>query len=395
MSNIELQTLIQDKNNLNVRKVVEFIEKQDNRKFVLIYSALKDEIIKLNFFSKLLKENREEFLGCGVSGFFTNSGYYSDHITVCVFSGDFEATIFHEPIEYENLEETVSKIEKKIDKNDLLFIHSANTIDDNYYIEILLKQIQENNPKMQIVGGVSSPPPFIATKEGVFNDTIAFALFKGVNCSFKIDTGFEVDEKSSHEFKLTKVSGEKIFEINGRNAADEFQKIQHVRDYLFNQLVDMTLTKDIVELPKYFQKANEILYDAISKSYKDFLGARSIHGFMNAFLVLHINKNYIRVNSLWPEGAIIKRNLSTPKKHLEVYDRLNNKQDNGKAMILIDCAMRLFYYNYQTDEAYNKLKKIEYPFIAPQVYGEIGNYIPYHPKENILHNCTIKALVFR
>jgi len=392
---MELKILIQDKDKIDVNKTLKFIQKCNNRKFVLIYSSLKDEIMRLNFFSKLLEESSEELLGCGVSSFITNTGYYSNHLAVCVFSGEFEVEIHNTPIEYENIEETVNRINEKISGHELSILHSANQFKDNYVLDKILRRVQEKNPKTQIVGGVTSPGMSVATKEGIFNDNIAYILIKKAEFNFKIESGFGIDEHSTHEFKITKSDEDAVYEINGRNAAKEYQKIQHVRDYMYNQMMNMVSREDAINLPQYFQKANEILFDAISKAYKDLLANKTRNDLLNLFVVTQIEEKKLRVNKWWPEGTTLKKTVTEPEKQLAVYDRLVRKHRKGEAMILIDCAMRLFYYNYQTDDAYNRLKKIKYPFIAPQVYGEIGNYTPYHPKENIIHNCVIKALVFK
>jgi len=394
---MELNIIVQDKDELDVRKVLEFIEKQDNRKFVLIYSALKDEMTRLNFFTSLLKKNDYDFLACNFSGFITNSGYYNDAIAVCVFSGDFQAEIHHIPIEYKNIEETEKRINQKIRGDELCITYTANLFQENYKIDKILRGMQEKNPMMQIFGASCScsPPPMIATRDGIFSDVFGLVLIKKIDTVFEIDTGFDLDMTSSHEFKITKCDEDVITQIDGKNAAQEFQRIQHVRDYLFNRVMEMVSKQDVMDLPKYFKGANEIILDVVNQGYKNLLANKSEHGFINLFVTIQIEENRIRLTNYRPEGTTLKKTKTNPEKQLATYDRLYEKYPNAKAIILSDCAMRPYYYEYNIKEATKRLQKFKQPFISPLVWGEFGTYLPYeNPEENILHNATIKALMF-
>jgi len=360
---MELNILVQGKDELDVEKVLDFIKEHDNRRFVLIYSALKDEMTRLNFLTSFIKENSDEFIACNVSGFMTQDGYYNDSVAVCVFCGDFEAEVFHVLIDFDNIKDTVEEINNMIDAHELFITYSANLVRENYNLEKILKRVQKAKPMTQIFGGVCScsPPPLIATKEGVFTDALGGVLIKKIDHSFRVDTGFELDLDSIHEFTITKCDEDVIYEINERNAAQEFQRIQHVRDYLFNRVMDLVSNQDVMDVPKFFSRANEVINDVVTKSYKDMLANKSEHGFINIFSVTQIEQNKIRITNSRAQGTQLKKTKTTPEEQLATYDRLNKKYPNGKAMIISDCAMRPYYYEYNTTEAVNRIKKNQVP----------------------------------
>jgi hypothetical protein len=101
---MDMRLLVQKRGELNASKAVEFIDGCREGKVALVHASLKDEVSLLDFFQYLVDNLKTPFAGVRVSGSATPEGYVEDAVAIAVLCGDFEAKIFHEKIDYKDLE---------------------------------------------------------------------------------------------------------------------------------------------------------------------------------------------------------------------------------------------------------------------------------------------------
>ena len=155
---MDMYLLVQKRDELDSAKAVRFIDGCPKAKVALVHASLKDEIALLDFFQYLVDNLKTQFAGMRVSGSATPQGYVEDAIAIAVLCGDFEAQTFHEKIEFQNPEKTAEKLTPKLEGCDLCLVQSANHYKQNVMIDGILRRIQNNHPRLQIIGGASSPP---------------------------------------------------------------------------------------------------------------------------------------------------------------------------------------------------------------------------------------------
>ncbi len=396
---MEMQVLVQKRDELDAKKAIEFIENCKNSKLAIIHSSLKDEIISLDFFDTLVRELKTPFVGMRVGGTVTNQGYSEDSVAIAVLCGDFDVEVFHESINYEKLEETAEDIINISDKADLCLVYSASPIKKNVFLDAILRRIQKTYPKLQMFGGVSFPPPIVITNEGIYNDRIICALIKGIKCFFDLYTGFKVDSTKDEEFIVTKSDEFYIYEINGKPASEEYSKIQHMRPYFFNALSNLLIRPDPPRLLRSMSRISSVMYDAISKATTRFVGAKVNEKLTEALIVLEIGdggNNYILPPFYVPEGMVL-RWVTIPKDYqLEAYDSLYGQFSDATPILMTECAFRPLWFGFDFDALEDKLKKFKCPFMISYTFGEFGTYLPYKgPEQKLVHGGSVKALIFK
>ncbi len=398
---MELKTLVQGKDELDVDEVNEFIESCSDTRLVLVHCSVRDEKTSERYFKELINEVDTPFLGVKVDGTATQEGFVQDAFVYGVLSGDFEVEVFTEEINYDNLDETAENIAGRLQGWELCITYSANYLTDCMKLDYILRRVQEKNPKTQIAGGVSAPKPIVTTKQGISEEAIVYALIKGIETEFYMDSGFQLDENSDLEFQITKADELHIYEINNKPAVDEYCRIQHIRPYMLNKIMALTKKQNAMDMLKKILDINEVLYEACLRTGTLLLGAETRDKLVEPLFVFEVNKNntqksHIIIQTYKPKGTILKRGNTTKNKQLKVYDRLRKKHKKPKALIINSCVIRELWMNFDFKALEEKTKKILCPFMTSFLYGEYGTQIPYKRREtNLLNGGTIKALVFK
>jgi len=395
---MNMQILVQKKDELNAEKAIEFIENCKKARLAIVHSSIKDEIISLDFFDYLVRKLKTPFVGLRVGGTATNQGYSEDSATIAVLCGDFDVKAFHEKINYEKPEETADKIISQLNGWNLCLVYSANYYKQNVFVDSILRKVQFAFPNLQIWGSGSSPSPIVATNQGIHKDTLGFVALNLSDFQFIMDSGFKFDE-SAEGFTITESDDYYIYEINGKNAVEEYSKIQHMRPYLINMLNNLSSRADVIKIFRILSQANEMFYLGILKIAMKPLGTALDGKTAEILFALELKdegRSHILTQSYKPKGTLMKRLKTSPEEQLAVYDRLHKKFPKGMAMLMCSCAMRPFWFNFDFKALENKLKKFKCPFMLSYVWGEFGTYIPYKdPEQNILHGGVVKALIFK
>ena len=397
---MDMKLIVQKKYKLNAKRAVKFVEKYKKAKLAIVCSSVKDDAVSLNLFEQLVKNLKIPFVGTRVSGTITpKEGYSEDAVAIAVLCGDFDVRVFHESIDFEDQEKTINKIIPRLKGYDLCLTYSANYYKKNIFIDAILRRVQYKFPDLQIWGMDSAPPPIVVTNDGIYENTMVFAVINGLDFSFDLDSGFRFDENEDSEFVITRSDEYYIYEINGRNAIEEYSKIQHMQPYFINMLQNLSSRPDVVKLFKILSRLNEVLYEGIMKISMRPLGTDLNERAAEILFALELdekNKKYILTQSYKPRGSVLRRLSTSPESQLAVYDRLYKRFSKEKAMLISSCAMRPFWFNFDFETLEKKLRRFKYPYLISHVFGEFGTYLPYGGMEqNVVHGGTVKALVFR
>lgn len=395
---VELKILVQWKEELDVGRVVDFVSSFESPRLVLVYSSVRDDVVSSEFFGSLVRGLDVPFVGVRVSGVVTNGGYVEDSVVVGVLCGGFGVKVFRERIDYGGLEGTADRIISRMGKDSLCLIYSANYYNQNVSLDAILRRVQSACPGVQFFGGVSAPPPVVVTDEGVFEDSVVFVSLDGLDFGFSVDSGFRFEGGGGNEFVITKSDEHCIYEINRRNAVEEYSKIQCIRPYFIDMLARTLPRYDVASFMRMISQLNRVLYEGVLKVCIHALGCDldgTVAEFVFAMKVDEKNSRLV-VQSYKPAGTVLKRITTSPKEQLEVYDRLYSKFPEAKAMLISACNCSIFWLDFDFESLEEKLKKVKYPFILSYFYGGYGTNIPYTGIEkNVVHVGTTKALGFK
>jgi hypothetical protein len=339
------------------------------------------------------------FVGTRVSASATQEGYFEDAMVIGVVCGDFDVNVFHEKINFENPEETANRMISTLGDPNLCFIHTASHYKQNVIMDGILRRIQTSRPHMQIIGGASSPPAIIAVKDGVYSDYIIVAALKGEDTDFKILTACKIDEASKEEFTITKADEYHIYEINGRDAVEEYSKIQHIRPYFLNMITNYVLNRaDILKVVKALGKASGTIYDGLLSLGINLIGAKNRDGVVEPALLLELNESgrrYALIQHYMPEGTVLRRVKHSSEEGKKAFDALAEYSKDKKAMYVIVCAA-IFWVYIDFKDLKKRLQKIQSTYMLSFVFGEYGATLPYNgPEQNVVNGATIKALAFK
>jgi len=394
-----MQLLVQKKDKLDAEKAIKFIEKCKNAKLAIVHSSARDEVVFLNFFQSLVEKLKTPFAGMRVSGTATPEGYVEDAVAIAVLCGDFDVKVFHEKINFNEPSETVKEITPKLKGWKLCLIHSANTYKQNVIMDFILRRVQSTYPDLQIWGGLSSPPPLVATNDGIHSDCVLCTTLNGLETDFDVDTGFKFSG-ASEEFTITKCDEFHVLEINGKNVVEEYSKIQHMRPYFLNMLMKYLLTKsDLAKIAKSLFKASAIIRESGLRVGMKLLGTIIEEGVIEPFIALELGdekESYLLTQSYKPEDTILKRTKTSKEDQLAVYDNLYKKFSKPNSMLMVSCAATQYWIDFDYKALEEKLEKFKCPFLLSYVFGEFGATLPYKGMEqNVVHGGTVKALAFR
>ena len=392
---MRMEILVQKRDELNAGKAIEFIENCEKAKLAIVHSSVKDEIVSLDFFDTLVRRLKSPFVGMKVSGTVTNQGYSEDSVAVAVLCGDFSMSVFHKKIDYEKPASTAELVIPKLKGSKLCLVYSANPLKRVVFVDSVLRKIQNANQDLQIFGGLSAYPPVIVTNDGIFEDSIVFVAMNGLSFDFQVGSGFRFTE-SDKKVVVTKSDDCNIYEINGRNASEEYSKIQHIRPYFQNMLAGLLVRSDVSELLKKLSKSSSIMYDSVVKTCIKGLGYKITEDVIAPFAVLQMEKDYLRTTGYISSGTILKEVNAPLEEQLEVYDRIHEKFPDAESMLVHPCVIRKFWSNFDYDGLEKRVNGFKFPVLVSYTHGEFGTYLPYEGLEHsVAHGGLVKALIFR
>lgn len=396
MAPVELKILTQGKDELSVGKIKAFIDSCSSPKLVLVHSSLKSDPQCVCFFEDLVNGLEVPFVGMKTSGSFTPEGYVRDGVVVGVLSGDFSVEVFHQKLDYEDLDGVVDAISPKLRGKRLCLVQSGNQYSKNIVLDEILRRVNYLNPGTQIVGGVSAPDPIVACKEGVFDNATVFAVFDDIEPEYRMYTSYSIDEDSK-EYTVTGRDGHYIKEFNNENAATVFSSIYHVRPYFWNMLTKLVSKPGLAEFFSILAKTNRGMYNVIIEGGLHPPAEKIEEGLVEPLYVLNIDEEASRLTICRHirEGTILKKSRSSKEEILGIYDKIKEDFRDSNALLFYKCGMLPALYDLEHEKVQEKLQELQTPFILSYSWGEIGAKTPFKDKEtHTLHAGTIQTLAF-
>lgn len=393
MASAGLEVLVQGKDELDVQRIIEFIEGCMDPELVLVYSSLRDDFLCLDVFRQLVESVEAPFLGARVVASATRDGYLEDGVVVGVLSGDFNAKAGKISVDYDNLDGTVEGLVKAAGDSKLVLAYSANLLPQDVFTDYIMRHTQSRLPDTQFIGGVTAPEPMIACNEGVFKEGLVYATVSGLEFDFSLDSGFTFKEDDDREYVVTKADEFYIYELDGEDAVEKYSKLQHMQPYMVNMLASTFTKIDMAQLLDKLANTSETLYEGVLKGVAKVLGKRMQKNMVEIVPSLKLSDNKFLSHNYTPEGTRLKWIDNKPENHLAVYDRILEKHPKASAYLISSCFMQLYWSNFRTQEIQDRLSKLKAPYIVNFLCGEIGTTTPYkNPKENVLNGGTTKTL---
>ena len=369
---MEASVFVQYGKKLNPKKAAETITQKD-AKLAIIYTCLKDDNKSKEFFNYLIKNLPTPFIGVKVSGLITpKEGYTEDSIGITTLSGDFETKIITEEIDLQNPVNTANKLIQELEPEGTCLTYTATYLWQLSTIDAILRRIQTKNPNLKIFGGGSAPNPIISTNKGTYENHIACAYIKKLNCELDIYSGFKFDPDRNETITITKSDELKIYEINGKNAGDEYSRVQRMRPYFFNMLAKMLVRPDLPKVCKVLAKTSPSLYEGILKFSVDLFGYEIEKGLVEPMTVYKINEtdDSLAVGSYRPKGSTLRRVAVTKENQIALYDEITEKYGKTNLTILNSCAFNAFWMDFNFKAVEEKLKKMKNPYMIGFFFGE-------------------------
>ena len=398
---MDMQLLVQKKDKLDAEKAIKFIEKCKNAKLAIVHSSIRDEVVLLDFLEHLVRNLKTPFVGTRVSGTVTpNEGYCEDVVAIVVLCGNFDVNVFHESIDFQNPEKTTERAIPHLNGCGLCFVYSANHYKQNVVLDAILRGVQNSYPKLQIMGAASSPPALVAINDGIYDDHLVLVALNRINFDFVVDSGFRFDENYNDKFAITKSDEYHVYEINNKDALDEYSKIQHLRPYFLNMITKYVLTRpDIANILTILSKTSKVMYRGLVRIGINVLGSEVKGGLIEPAFVLELNegdKRYVLMQSYRPVGTLLKRLKTSSQDQLAIYDRLYVKSKAANSMFVLSCAAVPIWIDFDFKALEKKFKRFKCPFLLSYVFGEFGAKLPYEGiEQNVVHGGVVKALIFK
>jgi len=387
------KVLVLGKDELSVGRVDDFVSSLESPRLVLLFSSLRDDFFCVSFFEECVRGLGVPFIGTRVFGSFVRDGFVDDGVVVVVFSGDFSVGVFDVRLDFNDLGGVVSSMVPQVEGQDLCVVYSSILARELVYLNTVLEGLSVANPSLQFCGGNSSPSPIVATNKGLFEGHIAYAVFEGLDFDFWWGTGFEF-ERDSKEYVVSSTDGLYVKELNGKDAVEEFTKIQHLQPYFLNMLSSLVSKMEANKLLETLSNASEVLYRGVIKFCIRGLGWDD-GGVIEPFGVLHIDdKGLLTVSKVF-EGAVVKRINTSKEMQLALYDELKSRMRKPNALLINSCIFRFMYLEYDKERIHERLKTLGCDFVENYMHGEIGNYTPNSPEKSLTHGATTNALILK
>ncbi|MFC2162707.1 FIST N-terminal domain-containing protein [Candidatus Altiarchaeota archaeon] len=391
---MKLDTLVISKAELDSSRIIEYIRSVHDAGLVLCFSCIDDKFSNLDLFKNLIENVDPPFLGVRVVGFAIESGYYEDSILVCVFSGNFNASVGSLKIDYDNPDKTAGLFSEKISSEKLMLVYSSNHPKRDSWVNSILKQVQNSNPDIQIAGGVSGNPPFIATKEGIYADHIAYVLLDQTDFSFILDSGFELMEETP-SYTVTHSNDYYMLKIDGEPASLQYSKIQHIQPYFLNMLSNLFAKSNFTKLMKRLSQTSDVMYEGVMKFVVTLLGREIAPGKAEILACFELDDESLLAQSSFPPGTTLKRIKTTPEDQLAVFERLDDKSTDSGVLLINACLMCAYWMDFKFDKLVEKISKLDKPTIVIFLWGEFGTEVPYIEDKNLLHGGTVKTVLLK
>lgn len=257
-----LNVIVQSKADLSVGAVNDFIASCVNPKLVLVYSSLKSDVSCIGFFEECVKGIKLPFVGVRTAGFFTLNGFHEDSVVFGVLCGDFDVKLVCERIDYGDLDRVAENIIPQIGAFNLSITHSANMHEQCVFLDAVLRRVNAACPNLQVVGGVSSPNPFVVCNEGIYSEHIVIALISGFDFVHRMFSGF-IPKVGGSKHVVTRSDEYYVNEIDGTNAAEFISGKFKIRPYFLNLLSGLTTKSSISQLFVDLSKASPVFEKAI------------------------------------------------------------------------------------------------------------------------------------
>lgn len=396
MNNLGIDLLVQKKQETDPSKLILFIKNCKNPKLTIIHSSQRNDKELKEYFEYLVKNLKTPFIGVRVTGTITpKEGYQEEAIAATILSGDIEVKVGREKIDYENPSKTAEAINKEIKNPNLCFFYASNYIKELSTIDAILRRIQKENPDTQIFGGTASPKPVTATNKGISEGEIVYATINNINCSFNMYSGFEIDKENPKEFTITKSDEYCIYEINNKNALEEYTRIQHTQPYFLNMLANLLSNPDMAILSKKLAEINPTLYGGIIKFCVEIFGTETEDNTIDPMAIFEIseNKKGIITSCYRPTNTTPKKLSYTKQTQLQVYEKIIKDQQNTEFQYINPCAYTAYWFDFDYNQIHKTLQKTKTPYILMFTCGEYGTKTPYkNTTQNIVHGCNITTL---
>jgi len=349
LASVKLDLFVQDKENLSVSEIIKFVDSLDNTKIALFYTALSNDCVLLEFMKEVVDEVKLPFSGMRVTGFFTDNQYFSESIVIAVLSGDFEVQVVREVLDLNDHDGCAKRIIPRVSGWDFALVNSTNYYYDNIKLDAILRRVNIEYEKLQLVGGISCPHPMVFTNDGIFDDSILFTLFKGLDLKYDIYSGYQKKEDSKTHI-VTRSDESGIREIDGTNAVSFYCDYKRIRPYFFNMLTALVVKPSMAELVKKLAESSKMMYDGLMKLSIEVLGCELRDGMMEACFFVKYNE---KDSQLIPVGYTPKEvkldwSTSTADNQIKVYDKIIKEFNGYNNLILFPCGYLPFLY-YWTD----------------------------------------------
>lgn len=155
---------------------------------------------------------------------------------------------------------------------------------------------------------------------------------------------------------------------------------------------------DLPHMIKELFKANAIIKESGIRSQMQGLGCTLKGSMLDLLIVTELDerKGVLVTQNYRPNGTILKRADTTKEKQMAVYDAINKKFEEKKAILIIACAALPYWFDYDYTELGAKAKKYKAPVLISFLFGEYGTTLPYSGlNQNIVHGGVVKALAFK
>ncbi len=386
----ELKVLVLPKSKAKIKNVNDYVSNLENPQIMLVFSSLHDEIISANFFSSLIEESSLPFMGVRSSGVISSEGFSEDSVAVAVLCGDISYKLVVEKLDYDNIQETTQAVLRRLSGGDACIVLSASNIRKCLKVNDVLRETHHAFPKMVLWGGASVSPHVVVTREGIFEDTIAFLEINGVTADFHMGAGFTFKE-GSKEYKITRCDSNHVYEIDGEKAPEEYSRLQHMRPYMLNTISNIVTRHDVTKTYEKLSHVNKNMSESILRTIAKFLGVKHPNGVIEAWSINYIDDDFLQPSVYLPEGTPLKWVESTPHSQQAVYDLVVERFQASKGVLVSSCLLRQFYINFEYDKVWEKIAQLSRPFLIIYLAGEIGAY-PGEETDAIHHSCSIQVL---
>ena len=328
-----------------------------------------------------------------MAGSVVDGSFVCNGVVVAVFCGDFDFRISAGFVDFEDLGASSELLQSSLTSNDLCMLFSSLDVKDVGCMNQILSSVHNFKPDVSFWGGQSVSPKTIVTNDGMFENYFCAICISGLKSKIKMYTGFSLD-KSSSCYTVTKSSFNRIYELDGENAAEKYCLIQKMKPWLLNSTAGLVMRHDISKLMKNMANLNKTLYDGILKSMVKLLGFKINGRLVTAVGVTHVDNDYIKVAVDVPEGTELCITNSSEESQLSVYDDILKDYAESKCLLISSCLLRQYYIDFNFDEVVKKLDKLNAPYLLNYFGGEYGFDKGNNP-HSFHQNCSDQVLGFK